>query len=210
MTLRALERYTRPRGRSDAARCELCGDAIGDEHRHAVDIAERQLLCICSACTLLLSGNEHGRCRAVPEGVRFDATSNVTDADVARLGVPVSLAFFFRSSATGKRIAVLPSPAGPTEVDVDDESWALFASGNRLAGAIVDDVEALLLFRHEGRWTVLAVPVDVGYGMVGLVRSRWRGIDGGDEARRVLEDAVARLSLEALPIDGSATSEVIA
>ena len=36
-------------------RCDLCGTAVPDAHRHLVDVEERRLLCACQACGLLFA-----------------------------------------------------------------------------------------------------------------------------------------------------------
>jgi len=56
------------------------------------------------------------------------------------------------------------------------------------------DVEALLVRRHrDARYDGFIVPVDVCYELTGLLRQKWRGIDGGDEARAALDELFASL-----------------
>jgi hypothetical protein len=192
--LRTLERFLRARRSGDAGRCDLCAELVAERHRHAVDVIERRLVCICSACTILLVGSERGRYRAVPDRVRVDPTCALCDSDIGALGVPVTLAFFFRSSWSARRTAVLPSPAGATESEIDDAAWSAFEKLVPIARSVADDVEALLVRRSRvGFWDCLVVPIDVGYEVAGLVRRHWRGIDGGDEARLALDERIAEL-----------------
>jgi hypothetical protein len=194
--LRALERFAKSRRNGDAPRCDLCAGLIAARHRHAVDVIDRRLVCICAACAVLLADSYRGRYRTVPTRVRVDPAWTVCDADLTALGVPVGLAFFFRSSWNNRWSAILPSPAGPTEAEIDDAAWKTFAGSAWLAGLIEDDVEALLVRRvrsRGGSWDSLVVPIDVAYEIAGLVRKHWRGVDGGEDAHRVLDDRVAEL-----------------
>ena len=43
------------------------------------------------------------------------------------------------------------------------------------------DVEALLVNRARGAREHWLVPIDDCYGLVGLIRTRWRGLTGGKE-----------------------------
>ena len=36
-------------------RCEMCSEAIADEHQHVVNVAGRQLMCVCRGCYLLFT-----------------------------------------------------------------------------------------------------------------------------------------------------------
>ncbi|MDB4935527.1 MAG: hypothetical protein JWP87_2499 [Labilithrix sp.] len=195
-SLRALERYARGARRARAgARCELCALAIAEQHRHVVDCTLQKLLCVCVACTLAFSGKKQGRFRTVPDRVRVDPSWTLDDARLHALGVPVGLAFFVRQSSTGRWMAVFPSPAGPTEAELDDGAWDAFAGDAALVHGIEEDVEALLVRRtRDGRCACFVVPVDVCYELTALLRTGWRGIDGGNEAREALEAFVARLA----------------
>jgi hypothetical protein len=142
-------------------RCELCGTAIGPEHRHVLELQTRDVKCACRPCGLLFERAE--RMRLIPSDVRRVEASD--------LGVPVDMAFVVRVEGTLK--AFYPSPVGPTE------SLLQVSPGVELA----DDVEALLV-RNEEAWIV---GIDVCFALVGLVRTHWRGITGGAEVRRELD-----------------------
>jgi hypothetical protein len=188
-SLTSLARFARRARRADdGERCELCGAAITNPHPHVVDRADRRLLCACTACSLTFVGVVEGRHRTVPNRVRAEDRGAISLSDLQALGVPVGLAFFFRPSALGRWVGVFPSPAGPTEAELREQSWSALANKSTLVGAIQDDVEALLVrSERSGRCTVLAVPIDVCYELTALLRREWRGIDGGDDARRALD-----------------------
>jgi hypothetical protein len=197
--LQALERFARRRPRG--ARCELCADALGERHRHVVDVADRRLLCTCGACAMLLAGQRRGRYRAVPDRVRVDPTWAITEEELDALGIPVGLAFFFHPSTQTRWTAVFPSPAGATEAELPDAAWEALCEGSDLVQSIEDDVEALLVHRYrDGRRWCAVVPIDVCYDLTGLLRRHWRGIDGGDEARRVLDEFLERLMARSEPL----------
>jgi hypothetical protein len=194
-TIGSLARFARRvrrqrAGDGEAARCELCAAPYGDRHRHVVDRRERRILCACAACALAFEGDTRGRHRTVPERVRREVSGAIRLADLQRLGVPVGLAFFFRSSTLGRTIGVFPSPAGATEAELDDEAYAALAARSALAAEREDDVEALLVRStraHESDPRVFLVPIDVAYELVAVVRRGWRGIDGGEPAQAALD-----------------------
>ena len=167
-------------------RCEVCGSPIGPEHRHVVDKPARRLLCACQACALAFDGAQPARFRSVPEAAR---AVRLKDADLDRLGIPVALAFFFRPSSLGKWVVVFPSVAGATEAELSD------AAAEMLNGlSVLDDVEALLIHRPRGKaGRSFVIPVAMGYELTAILRRTWRGIDGGDEAKRAIEGLFARL-----------------
>ena len=83
-------------------------------------------------------------------------------------------------------------------------NWALphrFASP--LAGLLEPDVEALLLRRHQGRVECHLVPIDICYELVGRMRLRWQGFDGGAAARADLEEFFAHVRERARDFTGS-------
>lgn len=187
-------------------RCQLCGGTLGEPHGHAVDVEQRQLLCLCRACSIVLSpdGAQQGRYRAVPERVVGDPTFELTDAQWDLLGVPVSTAFFFANSTLGKVVAFYPSPGGATESTANPEAWADLAATNRLAGELRPDVEGLLLRRTAAGTQAYLVPIDACYHLVGLLRSRWKGFDGGSEAHAAVDDFFAGLASRAEVLERAA------
>ncbi len=205
----SLRRFARPRPTTwnaaaastgaDAVadeRCELCGEQIGPEHGHMVDLQQRSIACACRACALLFT-RPAGRYRTVPDRVRDDPSAPLTEAEWAELQIPVAIAFFFFNSALGRIIASYPSPAGVTECELDLAAWDRLAGAHPLLGALTSDVEAILVAgggpRDTGRIETFLVPIDVCYSLAGSLRLEWHGFDGGAEVKRTLADLLASL-----------------
>jgi hypothetical protein len=164
-------------------RCELCGAPIGERHRHLLEPASRRLLCACRPCALLFDrdGAGAGRYRLVPERrLRLEAFA-MSDADWEELRIPVDMAFFFRSSAAGRVVAFYPGPMGPVESQLELGAWRALEQANPVLAGMDEDVEALLVDRVGGARRHWLVPVDDCYGLVGLIRTHWRGLSGGRE-----------------------------
>ncbi|MCX4791266.1 MULTISPECIES: DUF5947 family protein [unclassified Streptomyces] len=184
-----LRRFAAPR-EPRQERCELCGVPVAeDSHRHLVDTEQRSLACACTPCTLLFErpGAAHGRFLSVPDRYLADPDHRLDDNAWELLQIPVSVAFFFRNAALDRLVALYPSPAGATESELDPSTWQTVLGTSRLAELLEPDVEALLLRRFEGRAQCYLVPIDICYELVGRMRLRWQGFDGGAEARADLQ-----------------------
>jgi hypothetical protein len=164
-------------------RCELCGNPIAPEHRHLLDLSKRELMCTCQACSVLFASDaaSAGHYRLV--GDRRLAIPDLELSDLAweELRLPVEMAFFFHSSAAGHVQAFYPSPMGPTESLLGLEAWEALEEANPVLRTLVPDVEALLVNRVRGARGYWLVPIDDCYALVGLIRTRWRGLTGGAE-----------------------------
>lgn len=163
--------------------CELCGEALPDEHRHVLEVAADAVLCACRACSILFDADAAGgeRFRLVPDRRRELTDLRFEEADWAALGVPVGLAFFFHSSAEGEVVARYPSPAGPVQSTVDTGAWHRLVGANPELGDLTPDVEALLVHHLRDEREHWVVPIDDCYRLVGLFRTHWKGFHGGDE-----------------------------
>jgi hypothetical protein len=175
----ALRQFVRPR--SPAERCELCSADLPPDHAHLIEPATRRLLCSCEACGLLFHGKQDAKFRRVPRDVQFLADFRLTDAQWDELHLPINLAFFFHSSPAGRVVAVYPSPAGATESLLTLEAWQTLAEENPILRTLEPDVEALLVNRVRQTREHYRVPIDQCYKLVGLIRTSWRGLSGGDE-----------------------------
>jgi uncharacterized protein DUF5947 len=186
---------TIPAPGTEPERCEMCHDALDERHGHVVEIEQRSIVCACRACYLLFisEGAAGGRYRSVPERVRHDPARPLADADWSELQIPVRMAFFFRNSVLGRVVAGYPSPGGMTECELDLAAWDRLAAAYPLLGAMTPDVEAIFVSRGaegsgaegsgaEGSEAFL-LPIDECYALVGELRMRWQGFDGGAEAR---------------------------
>ena len=165
-------------------RCDLCGEPLAARHRHMVDVEERRLMCVCRACTILFDGRAAGggRLRLVPTRRRRLDDLRLDAAAWARLRLPVELAFLFHSSAAGRVVAVYPSPLGATESQLQLGAWDELVAAAPELRELEPDVEALLVCHARGLHEQWLVPIDDCYALVGALRSRWRGVGGGEEA----------------------------
>jgi Family of unknown function (DUF5947) len=184
VTANGLRRFVGPPTEQPVERCEMCAVPIGDRHGHVVALDDRSLRCACRPCHLLFDrpGAGGGRFRAVPERYLTDPAHPLTDRDWAVLEIPVSTAFFFVNSDLGRVVACYPSPAGATECLLDLDGWARLEQTHPLLRAPAADVEAVYVTGREA----YLVPIDACYALVGEVRLRWRGIDGGGAVRQTI------------------------
>jgi hypothetical protein len=186
-----LRRFVRQRAVAEC--CELCSVELAAEHEHLVDVSTRQLTCACQACAILFSGKANAKYRRVPRRIRYLADFELSDAQWESLLIPISMAFFFRSSVAGKVIALYPSPAGATESLLDLESWDEIRRDNPVLDEMEPDTEALLVNRMRGEAEYYLLPIDECYRLVGLIRTHWHGLSGGTEMWEVIAKFFAEL-----------------
>jgi hypothetical protein len=172
------------RQRDARERCELCGVAVASAHQHLIEPAGRKLLCACDACALLFDSPARTKYKRVPRNVRLLSDFHMTDAEWDSLLIPIGMAFFFKSSVQNATLAIYPSPAGATESLLSLDAWQEIVSNNPPLTRMEPDVEALLVnrldaTRHPAEYYL--VPIDKCYELVGLIRSRWRGLSGGSD-----------------------------
>jgi hypothetical protein len=105
----------------------------------------------------------------------------LTDEQWEDLRLPINLAFFVRSTAAGRVQAYFPSPAGATESLLTLDAWDALVAENPVLGALEPDIEALLVNRLNRECAAYRVSIDECYMLVGLIRTRWRGLSGGTE-----------------------------
>jgi hypothetical protein len=202
-----------PASAPDLERCELCGAPIAPEHRHLLDLETRELMCACQACKILFDRGAAGgsHYRLVPERrLRLEDLA-LDDALWDGLRVPVDMAFFFHSSQAGRVLAFYPSPMGPTESQLTLSAWEELVARNPVLATMAPDVEALLVDRVGGARRHWLVGVDECYALVGLIRTRWRGLSGGTEVWGAITDFFAELDRRAKPASrgdaGTTTTE---
>ena len=195
----ALRRYARPTAPHREQRCELCGAPTEEAHPHVADLQARTIACSCRACALLFAHGGSSRHRTVPDRVLADPGLVLDDERWRTLGVPVRLAFFLRSSASGGWVACYPGPAGTTEAPLP-EPWDL--ASEPLARAAAEDVEALLAWGPPGetRFSCLLVPISTCYELTAKLRRSWRGVTGGDEVQREIESFFGALRSRSRPL----------
>ena len=169
-------------------RCEMCGESIGEEHQHIVNVSTRSLVCSCRGCYLLFTQQDAALAyRAVPDRYLSFPSLDLGPAQWDDLQIPVGVAFFFHNSQLGRTTAFYPSPAGATESELPLGAWEELVAGNAELATLLPDVEALLVRRGEDSVDCYLVPIDACYQLVGRLRTLWRGFDGGRDAREALD-----------------------
>ena len=175
-----------------ASVCELCGEVIGDQHGHLVDLERRGLLCACRGCYLLFmpDGSGGARFRSVPDRYEVFDGVRLSPAQWESMQIPVSVAFFFLNSVLGQVAAFYPSPAGATESSLPLDTWAEVMAENPQLATLTPDVEALLVRVDPATRAgeCFLVPIDACYELVGQLRRLWKGFDGGAEAHQALRE----------------------
>jgi len=182
-----LKRFVQPQPKPQSREnCEFCGVEIAEQHSHAVNAETRTLLCVCRPCYLLFTheGAARGKYKAVPERYLYAPGLILRDAQWNRLQIPVGIAFFFFNTSLSRMVAFYPSPAGATESLLPLETWDELAKTNPLLANLTWDVEALLVrnVQRRGSFECYVVPIDACYELVGRIRRRWKGFDGGEDA----------------------------
>jgi hypothetical protein len=128
----------------------------------------------------------------------------MTDAQWEALHLPISLAFFYPSSPAGRVVALYPSPAGATESLLTLEAWQDLAEDNPILRELAADVEALLVNRVGQARDYYRLPIDECYKLVGVIRTRWRGLSGGTEVWEEIGRFFTRLKERSGPAGGAA------
>ncbi len=109
----------------------------------------------------------------------------MTDAEWESLHIPIGLAFFVLTEDGHRVMAFYPGPAGCTE--------SLLPLSMAQLPEMEPDVEALLVNRVRGARDHYVVPIDRCYQLVGLIRTHWRGLGGGEEVWRHIDAFFASL-----------------
>ena len=184
-------------------RCELCGETIGADHRHLVDLSSRALMCSCRPCSLLFDqqGAGGGRYRLVPDRRLHVEDFELDEALWQSLRIPVDMAFFFHSSQAERVAAFYPGPAGATESLLDLAAWRELEAANPVLEQLVPDVEAMLVNRAGGTRGHWVVPIDDCYDLVGLIRTHWQGLSGGRQVWTEIGGFFERLERRAKAVD---------
>jgi hypothetical protein len=173
------------RRKRNVERCELCSAEVAAEHPHLIEPGSRKLLCSCNACAILFGGMGT-KYKRVPRRVLALENFALSDGQWESLMIPISMAFFFRSTPDARVVAFYPSPAGATESLLPLETWKDIGDLNPVLREMEADVEALLVNRvgHSRGFSgpeYYLLPIDECYRLVGLIRGNWRGLSGGAE-----------------------------
>ena len=166
-------------------RCDLCGTTVPSDHRHMLNLYERQIVCVCESCWGLRSGDASFR----PTGNRtlwlesFELPEDIW----AQFRIPIGLAFFMHSSVTDCVVAMYPSPAGATESELHFETWGRLVEQNPLLRDMEPDAEGLIVNRMSEPHQFVIAPIDRCYMLVGLIKASWEGISGGAGVEQAIE-----------------------
>jgi hypothetical protein len=176
--------------------CELCRASIPADHKHLLDLDDRRIVCTCSACWSIRSGDPQFR----PAGARtlwlesFQMPEQVWSA----FQIPIGLAFFLYASSVDRVVALYPSPVGATECELALEAWAALVEVNPDLEHLEPDCEALIVNRLSDPPQYAIAPIDECYRLVGLIKTGWEGISGGGAVERVVPEFFAMLRARAL------------
>jgi Family of unknown function (DUF5947) len=189
-------------------RCEMCNRELALDHEHLVDPTSRRLVCACIACALPFENQAGTKFKRVPRRVLFLPNFQLTDSQWDALMIPIEMAFFFKSTAQQRVVALYPSPAGPTESLLSLDTWADMEERNPVLREMVPDVTALLVnrvahVRGAAPPEYFLVPIDECYKLVGIIRTYWRGFSGGAEVWQEIAAFFASLHKRATPSNGA-------
>jgi len=163
--------------------CDLCSEPIPHQHRHLLEMASREIRCVCRACSILFDKEAAslGKHRLIPDRHLYLEHFQMSDAQWESLHIPVGMAFLFFSTTAGQVVAFYPSPMGPTEASVTLSAWQELEANNPVLQGMEHDVEAFLVNRARGARQYFLVPLDECYHLIGLIRLHWKGLGGGQE-----------------------------
>jgi hypothetical protein len=209
--LDVLRQFARRREmRSPMEQCELCSAEIAANHRHLLAVSNRELICVCHPCSILFGDlvAGAGKYRLVPSRYLFLSDFQMTDEQWDSLMIPVNMVYIFHSTIADRVMAFYPSPAGAMESMLNLEGWAELVSSNPILNDLEPDVEALLINRVQNKGDKESyrehyiVPIDACYELVGLIRLKWKGLSGGEEAWKAIAEFFAGLRKKATTVEG--------
>jgi hypothetical protein len=173
--------------------CELCATPLAPEHQHLFELKKRSITCACDPCAILFVDNVRQSYRRIPRDVRRLRDFRMDDEQWDSLLIPIKLAFFVYSTTAGRVIAQYPSPAGAMESSLDLQYWDEIVKHNPVLKQFAPDVEALLVNRVCDPAQYYRAPIDQCYRLVGLIRTHWRGLSGGSEVWRRIQEFFQQL-----------------
>lgn len=191
--LASLQQFVR-KPRESPAFCELCGVQLAQQHSHLLELNNRQITCACEPCAILFVDNATQPYRRIPRELRRLHTFAMDDHEWDSLLIPIKLAFFVNDSKAGRVVAQYPSPAGAMESSLDLEYWQAIVARNPVLNSFAPDVEALLVNRVSDPPQYFRAPIDLSYYLVGTIRKHWRGLSGGSEVWKKIDQFFCELN----------------
>jgi hypothetical protein len=191
--LATLRQFVRkPRESADV--CELCAAPLPATHTHLLQVEKWRVTCACDPCAILFGGNTRQRFRRIPRDVTQLHDFLMDDQQWDSLLIPINLAFFVNSSAAGRVVAQYPSPGGAMQSSLDLDYWQAIVERNPVLQQFEPDVEALLVNRISAPARYFRAPIDHCFHLTGIIRSHWRGLSGGEEVWKKIDDFFRQLS----------------
>ena len=160
-------------------------------------MSTQKIICACDACALRFQDVIEGRFKLIPRDARVLPHFKISEKDWENFSLPINLAFFFYSTPHQKMVAYYPSPAGATESLLPLTAWDLLVKRNAALQDIQADVEALLVNRAGKARDYFIAPIDKCYELVGTIRMHWRGLSGGEEVWKKIDEFFSRLKANA-------------
>ncbi|MBV9086712.1 MAG: hypothetical protein JOY79_04455 [Acidobacteriaceae bacterium] len=192
-SLATLQQFVR-KPREQTETCELCAKAIPPFHEHLLEVEKRRVTCACEACAILFGGSAKQRYRRIPRDVIRLQDFAMDDLEWESLLIPINLAFFVRNSVAGRVVAQYPSAGGAMESSLDLEYWDAIVERNPVLKKFEPDVEALLVNRISTPPQYYRCPIDQCFRLVGLIRTHWRGLSGGSEVWKHIDEFFRQLN----------------
>jgi hypothetical protein len=188
-------------------RCGVCDAVIGRVHRHLLAVAGRALVCGCADCHARPDSDRHradpdrylavpDRYLAVPDRYLEFAGDVLDAATWDELRVPAGLAFVSRPAAGAGLVVCGPALGRTTEAELPEPVWERLVERHPSFAVLRPGVEALLL-RRAG---CFLVPIDACLELAGMLRTSWRGFDGGPAGAGSLASFFARVRARCQPI----------
>jgi hypothetical protein len=197
--LASLRKFAGPRSYQQRPRrlpmeqCELCSVRLSSQHRHLLEMPTQKIICACDACALRFQDVIEGRFKLTPRDARVLPDFKIMEKDWDNFSLPINLAFFFYSTPHQKMVAYYPSPAGATESLLPLAAWDSLLKQNAALREMQADVEALLVNRAGKARDYFIAPIDKCYELVGTIRMHWRGLSGGEEVWRKIDEFFSQL-----------------
>lgn len=182
--LASLRRFTLS-SQAPIERCELCGAGLAPEHQHLLNRGSRQAVCSCDACAILFCGRQGTNFLRIPRRIVKLRGFSIPDPQWDAMMLPINLAFFVRRP-DGSAKAMYPSPAGIMESLIELPSWLALCGNSRALTDAEPEVEAMLVNRIAKQPSYFLVPIDACFLLIGLIRTKWRGLSGGSEAQQAI------------------------